>query len=242
MEFDCLNFEDEWNELFGLPSINFHCIIHGRSGHGKSTFAIQMAKYLADNFGKVLYVSGEEGYSMTFQSKFLNNDASTDSIDVSKIGSYDEFIRAVPTGLYNFIFLDSLDTMKVGVDELRKIKEQYKNTAIITISQATKSGLMRGSYEIVHDSDIVVEVVDGIATTTKNRFKERGMTFNVFEQMNTSKENDDTQGHENKKSKPVTKEARLDILTKRLKTAEANENYELCARLRDQINRLQNPE
>lgn len=39
---------------------------------------------------------------------------------------------------------------------------------------------MRGSYEIVHDSDIEVDVVKGIAETNKNRFKEKGMIFEVF--------------------------------------------------------------
>ena len=239
MEFDCLNFEDEWNELFGLPSVNFHLIIHGKSGHGKSTFAVQFAKYLADNFGKVLYVSGEEGFSKTLQNKFVNNDASAASLDIADVRSYDEFIRVVPRGSYNFIFLDSLDTMKIDTDKLRSIKQHYKNTAIITISQATKAGQMRGSYEIVHDSDIAVEVIDGMATTTKNRFKERGMTFNVFRQMNGTEEVD-TQSGENKISKPLTTEARIEILTKRMFAAAAAEKYEEAAKLRNQIDRLQN--
>ena len=40
---------------------------------------------------------------------------------------------------------------------------------------------MRGSYEIVYDSDIAVKVENGIATTTKNRFKEMGVSLEVFE-------------------------------------------------------------
>ncbi len=239
MQFDSLNFEAEWNELFGLPSVDFHCIIHGMSGTGKSTLAVQFAKYLADNFGKVLYVSGEEGFSKTFKDKFVNNDARSDLLDVSKVSSYDEFIRVVPRDSYNFIFLDSLDTMKIDAVKLRTIKELYKNTAIITISQATKAGQMRGSYEIVHDSDIAVEVVDGMATTTKNRFKKRGMTFNVFQQMNGA-EKDATQSGEKKINKPLSKEARLDILTKKLKDAVDEENYELAAKLRDKITQVEN--
>jgi hypothetical protein len=39
---------------------------------------------------------------------------------------------------------------------------------------------MRGSYEIVHECDIAVKVENGVATTTKNRIKEKGMEFSVF--------------------------------------------------------------
>jgi len=39
---------------------------------------------------------------------------------------------------------------------------------------------MRGSYEIVHDCDLAVNVEKGIAVSTKNRFKEKGMTLEVF--------------------------------------------------------------
>jgi hypothetical protein len=46
--------------------------------------------------------------------------------------------------------------------------------------QLTKNGKMRGSYEILHDCDIAVKVENGVATTTKNRFKEKGMEFSVL--------------------------------------------------------------
>lgn len=238
LQFDCLNFDGEWNELFGLPSIDFHCIIHGKSGNGKSTFAIQMAKYLAESFGNVLYVSGEEGFSLTFQTKFVNSDAFTSSLDVADVRSYDEFIRLVPRDSYNFIFLDSLDTMKIDAVKLRTIKELYKNTAIITISQATKGGQMRGSNEIVHDSDIVVEVSNGIANTTKNRFKESGKTFNVFKTMNAVDNFDGKNTAERKMTIPLTKETRIAILKRKLAVAIEEEEYLLAARLRDQINEI----
>jgi hypothetical protein len=187
MKFQSLNFEGRWGELLGLPSVNFHCIIHGLSGHGKSTFGIQFAKYLAD-FGRVLYVSGEEGLFKTFQDKFTNSDAWSDSIDVAEIKTYDELIRIVIPDTYNFIFLDSLDAMKIDITRLKKIKDTFKNSALITISQSTKTGLMRGSNEIMHEGDVCVRVTDGLAETTKNRFKEKGTAFNVFQQMSDSED------------------------------------------------------
>lgn len=183
MQFQSLNFQGKWDKFFGLPSISFYCILHGLSGEGKSTFAIQFANYLANNFGKVIYISGEEGFSKTFKDKFIYTSADSVSLEVADLRTYDDIIREVRIETYNFIFIDSLDCMKIDAEKMKKIRTIYKNSAIISISQSTKDGQMRGSYEIVHDSDIAVKVENGIATTTKNRFQEKGTTFNVFEEM-----------------------------------------------------------
>jgi hypothetical protein len=89
-------------------------------------------------------------------------------------------MQEVKPDTYNFIIPDSLNTMKIEVNKLRKTRANFKNSALITMSQATKAGDMRGSYDIVHDSDIVVKVTHGVAETIKNRFKEIGMKFQVF--------------------------------------------------------------
>lgn len=236
MVFESLNFTGRWEHLLGYPSPNFHGIIHGLSGHGKSTFAIQFAKYLADNFGRVLYLSAEEGFSMTFQSKFLNNDAGSPSLDVADIRTFEEILSQVPRNTYNFIFIDSLDTMKIDAEKLRKIKRAFENTALITISQATKAGDIRGSYEIVHDGDIAVKVTDGVAVTTKNRFKKIEMSFNVFDNSDTNMVQPNSPDFHVAK----TKEEKLAELQQQLKDAETAENFELAAKLRDQINRINN--
>ncbi|MBL7892217.1 MAG: hypothetical protein JNL63_06280, partial [Bacteroidia bacterium] len=129
MDFKALNFQNKWQNLFGFPSINFHCVIHGMSGEGKSTFAIQLAKYLADNFGKVIYVSGEEGFSKTFTDKFLNNHADSQFLDVADLRTFDDILKEVKPESYNFIFIDSLDNMKIDADKMKKIRAAYKNSA-----------------------------------------------------------------------------------------------------------------
>ncbi len=71
--------------------------------------------------------------------------------------------------------------MRIGVSELKELRTLYSNSALVWISQSTKAGQMRGSYEIVHDSDIAVSVSNGIAETVKNRFLEKGRTFEIFD-------------------------------------------------------------
>ena len=183
MEFSTLKFHGKFNTLFGDPSINFFCVIHGLPGHGKSTFAIQLAKYLADNFGSVIYISGEEGFSMTFKNKLVMNNVNSKQLFVADLRTFDDIIRAIPVDSYQFIFIDSLDNMDIDADKMKALRLKYKNVAIISICQSTKNGVARGSNELIHDSDLVVIIENGIATTTKNRFKEKGMTYEVFEEI-----------------------------------------------------------
>lgn len=179
-DYKALHFTDEWQQFIGYPSINFQCAIHGRAGEGKSTFAIQFAMYLAENFGRVIYISSEEGFSKTFKDKFVRNNALSENLFVADLNSYDEIKKEIPVDAYHFIFIDSLNNMRIDAEILKQLRERYKNSSIITISQATKDGKMRGSYEIIHDVDIEIIVTKGVAMTNKNRFKEKELEMRVF--------------------------------------------------------------
>jgi archaellum biogenesis ATPase FlaH len=180
MDYDQFDFKGKWLVFIGNPAINFFTAIHGKAGEGKSTFAIQFANYLATNFGKVLYVSGEEGFSKTFKDKFERLGATAQNLYVGDLKALKDIETELKKNAYHFIFIDSLDTLKIGPDEMKKLRQMFPEKAFITISQSTKDGKMRGSYEIIHDSDIVIQVADGKATTTKNRFLERDRVFEVF--------------------------------------------------------------
>lgn len=182
MQYSALNFNGKWLNLIGFPSVNFHCAIHGMAGEGKSTFAIQFAHYLAENFGTVLYVSGEEGFAKTMKDKLVNNNASNENLMMADIRTYEELLAEVEPNIFNFMIIDSLDNMRIGASELKEIRNRYINSALVTISQSTKDGKMRGSYEIVHDSDIAISVSKGLAETVKNRFLEKGRYYEIFAQ------------------------------------------------------------
>tara|TARA_R110002072_G_scaffold288828_2_gene455131 strand:+ start:12732 stop:14486 length:1755 start_codon:yes stop_codon:yes gene_type:complete len=178
MEFESLPLEGNWLDFLGKPSNDFHVVVFGLPGSGKSTFSVQLLSYLSESFGKALYVSGEEGFSMTFKSKFKS--VFTDNIDVADLRNYEDMCKEINPEEYRFLVIDSLDTMKIDPVQLRAIKKRYKGAGIITISQSTKDGKQRGSNEIAHDGDITIRVEKGIATTIKNRFKEDQMTYDVF--------------------------------------------------------------
>jgi hypothetical protein len=59
------SFTGDMAKVFGIPETHGAWLIYGNEKHGKTRFALQLAKYLA-TFKKVLYVSGEEGSSKAF--------------------------------------------------------------------------------------------------------------------------------------------------------------------------------
>lgn len=157
MEFRCLDFQKKWLEFFGQPPVVFHLAVHGRSGHGKSNFCFQLANYLANNFVNTVYISGEEGFSKTLKDKKIFNKVDSKNIYWCRYKNH-EAIKSKLKNQFNFIFLDSIDTLGIDVLKLRKLRELFPDSAFITISQSTKDGGMRGSNEILHDSDIAVQV------------------------------------------------------------------------------------
>ena len=138
-----------------------------------------MANYLAENFGQVLYISGEEGFSKTLRDKAINNKANSRNLTFADFHNSEE-IKEHLENRFHFIFIDSLNNMNIDPARLKELRGLYPDSAFITISQSTKDGKLRGSNVIVHDSDIAVQVESGLAITTKNRFKEIGMEFRMF--------------------------------------------------------------
>lgn len=172
-----LGFEGIWKKFFGLPSTNFRCLIHGNPGEGKSTFGMWLGRYLAQNFGRVLYVSGEEGLNKTFKDKLDFCKADVKNFFVADFRTGEEFMKEVLPNEPHFIILDSLHDMGIDAKMMKTIKDRYHNTAIIAIDQNNKKGELFGTNEMKHLNDIVVNIRDYTAETTKNRFKTKGMAF-----------------------------------------------------------------
>ena len=155
----------------GQPSINFHAMIYGRPKQGKSILAVQWAKYLSENFGRVLYVASEEGFSVTLQKKVAEFAMNNNNLDFANFRDFEQIKNAVNMGEYRFVFIDSVNFIKITPEDVEDIKSENPNTAFITIQQATKNGNFRGSQEFAHNCDIVIRVEAGIATQ-QGRFQE----------------------------------------------------------------------
>ena len=156
-------FDGEWKDLLGQPSTNFHMMIFGSPKQGKSILAVQFAKYLSENFGEVLYVASEEGFSATLQSKVRDFSMANGNLDFANFREYSEIEEAVTKGSYDFLFIDSVNYIRMSPEDVENLKKANKRMAIITIQQATKDGKYKGDTAYAHNCDIIVKVKEGVA-------------------------------------------------------------------------------
>ena len=172
-------FDGKWGDFVGQPSINFHAMVYGRPKQGKSILSVQWAKYLSEHFGKVLYVASEEGFSVTLQKKVMEFAMDNKNLDFANFRDFEQIKNAVNKGRYKFVFIDSVNFIKITPEDVEDIKAENPSTAFITIQQATKNGNFRGSQEFAHNCDIVIRVEAGMASQ-QGRFQEP-TEMNVFD-------------------------------------------------------------
>lgn len=164
LDYTLLPFNNEWQQMLGNPAHNFKLMVHGEPGHGKTVLLLRFAKYLADNFGNVLYISSEEYGTPTLSEKvkrfniYSNGLMFGKSVNVNNIGQY------------SFVFIDSINHAKLKLDDFVKLINQYPNTAFIIIAQHNKDGSFRGGKDWEHEVDIAAEVQNREFKAYKNRF------------------------------------------------------------------------
>lgn len=169
-ELNLLSFTGEWKSVLGLPGENFTMMIHGEPFNGKTIFLLMFAKYLAENFGSVLYVSSEEFSSPTMTKKVK------------------QFLTPFPHGFhfaenladpeisdYRFVIFDSVNDLGMKPNDFKKIRQANPGVAFIFILQHTKDGKFKGGKDWEHLAEIVGEVKQGVFMTTKNRYHHRSL-------------------------------------------------------------------
>lgn len=164
LKFKTLPLASEWSKHLGLPADNFDMMLHGQPGHGKTVWLLKFAKDLADQFGKVLFVSKEEYGAATL----------TDKVNQFNIKSPNLFFSSDINGLnlsdYQFVFLDSINVLKLNIEDYKQLREQHPNTAFIIILQTTKDGKFKGGKDWEHEVEIAGEVKNRELRVYKNRY------------------------------------------------------------------------
>jgi len=167
-KFDTINLGSEY-EFIGEPESNFYMVVHGQPGNGKSTWALNFAHYLSNNFGKVLYNSSEEGFSKSLQNK--SKDMRSDYLFFSNLRTFDDLKKEIEKGRYRFIFIDSINDMKISPEELQQLRNKNKKSGFVGVLQATKGGNFKGSNDFAHDCDIKIRFENYVPIMEKNRYK-----------------------------------------------------------------------
>ncbi len=175
--FDMLNFNSMYASLIGRPAKNFTMMLHGEPGAGKTTFLLKFAKYLAENFGKVLYVSSEEFAASTMTEK-VNELLNPFPANLF----FSENFKEANISDYEFVILDSVNDLGLKLQDYKDLRKAHPETAFILILQHTKDGNYRGGKDWEHEIEIAGEVQSGSITIYRNRYGVKG-TMNFFNQL-----------------------------------------------------------
>ena len=164
-------------------------LISGEPGIGKSTLLLQVAKMIAEKYGRVLYISGEESEEqIKMRAERLNalahNLMVVSETNMDTIESYISELEPI------FIIVDSIQTLfkselssaPGSVSQVRECANNLmrigktKNIPIFIVAHVTKSGELAGPKILEHLVDTVIHF-DGernqefrILRALKNRF------------------------------------------------------------------------
>ena len=168
-----LEVSPEWQGCLGEEIARRGIVfVWGNSGNGKSSAVMAFAKMLA-GVGKTLYVSKEEGYSLSFQNtlrRFGMQEcgASFQVIDNETIDGLVERISKPKSP--EFIIIDSVQTMGITSRQYNKLREQFRNKLLVLVSQADgKRPLGRAAAAMMYDADLKLWV-EGHTVFSKGRF------------------------------------------------------------------------
>ena len=157
MNFKTIGLQGKYRALIGDPEPGFAMMIYAKPKSGKSTFAIDFAKHLAQHHGKSLYCAVEEGFGLTLKDKIQRMGAS----NIANL----HFANGLPGSLagYDFVFIDSVNDAGLDPEAMKNLRAKNPGVSFIDIHHVTKAGTFRGSQQAAHDVDVMIEIKDGVA-------------------------------------------------------------------------------
>lgn len=131
-------FDGQWESTFGHPELSGTWIIWGQSFSGKTTFVLQLCKYLC-SFEKVIYNSLEEGAGRSMQLAFERVGMEDVSRRFSLLDgeSMPELIERLKKHKSpNVVVVDSLQYADLSYKEYKQLKRLFPGKLFIFVSHA----------------------------------------------------------------------------------------------------------
>lgn len=180
-----LDVAEEWRGCLGDQiARNGTVFFWGASGNGKSTAVMSFAKMLAAS-GRVLYVSREEGYSLSFQNTLARFGmaelgARFQVIDDENVESLTERLsmRVAP----DFVIIDSVQVMGLSYRDVLGLKQRFPGKLFVLVSQVDgKQPDGRPAKRMMYDADLKIWV-EGHTAFSKGRFIGSTGTYVVWKE------------------------------------------------------------
>lgn len=171
-------FEGAWLASIGMPVLRGTWLIYGGSGSGKTSFCLQLAKYLSQ-FGRVLYNSLEQGLSPTMQSAWLSGGMEEAGRRVKLLDreSYDElFERLARRQSPEIVIIDSINYLRgLRLSDYQLLSQRYRKKLFIIVAHE-KGGEPKGALAqaIRYDADVKIRV-EGYRAMVTSRYATAGV-------------------------------------------------------------------
>ena len=191
-QFETADFDGPFLASFGRPELRGVWLIWGDRGSGKTTFTLQLCKYLA-GFRRVAYDSLEQGLSLSLQKAWERvgmAEAGSNIILLNKEDLPELRARLRKRKSPEIIVIDSLQYLdKFYMKQFKDLKAEFPDKLFVFISQADKAGKDPDGYiakKIRYDADIKIKV-EGFKAFVTTRYEDRdkgegGEDFIIWEQ------------------------------------------------------------
>ncbi len=169
-----------WADVLGKPEDGGAWLIFGNDKNGKTTTAIALSKYLSQ-WKRVLYVSGEEGFSLSFVDTcrkvgVLSSDRKLRFLEYASIEEIELKLRNSETGRrkQNAPQVIVIDNITVYVDELkhgkvRKLLQDNPNVLFIFLAHEDGGQPYTSTAKMVKKLAKVIIRVQGLACFVSGR-------------------------------------------------------------------------
>lgn len=174
---DTITLSGEWGRCLGTIDSHEVALVWGPSGSGKSNGVMMLAKELT-RFGKVLYVSLEEGYSFSFQQTLQRHGMAECGARFQVLDSCtkeDLKARLSKKNSPEYVIIDSIQSMGLNYRDYRSLRSRFPNKMFILVSHAAgKQPEGRSAMSILYDAGIKIWVNGGMAFTRGRFFGPNG--------------------------------------------------------------------
>lgn len=171
-KFNTLEFEEGWYDAIGNPELTGSWFVYGDIKNGKTSFAMQLAKYLT-KFERVAYNSVEEGLSLSVKSAYIRcgiKDVAGRFILLHK-ETVDELIaRLNRPKSPNVVVVDTVQFWELTFADYKRLKSTFPRKLFIYISHTdgrTPDGAT--AKRIWRDANVAIRI-DGFVAFPKSRY------------------------------------------------------------------------
>lgn len=168
-----IKLEGAWGDCLGEIDRTGVVFVWGQSGNGKSSAVMSLAKELT-KYGKVLYVSLEEGYALSFQNTLRRHAMQecgarfqvVTSIDIETLSNSLSKRRSA-----DFVVIDSFQYTQLSYKRYLEFKEKHPNKLIIFVSHADgKKPAGRSAEHVKYDAGLKIWV-EGYKAISNGRYR-----------------------------------------------------------------------